>query len=136
MKKMSKKSIALLLVFVLIVPLTVSCGNKNDEGNNTEQEKKTEGYKGKYKGEAKGFGGDIKVEVELDSEGKILSVSVNKDNNETEGIGKAAIEKLPDEIVKAQGTNIDAVSGATKTSEAVFSAVESALKSAGLNSED
>ena len=52
------------------------------------------------------------------------------ENHETEGIGAVAIQKLPDEIVKANSTEIDAVSGASTTTRAVEEAVNKAIKKA------
>jgi uncharacterized protein with FMN-binding domain len=64
--------------------------------------------------------------------GKIASVEVG-DNSETEGIGSKAIEQLPDQIVAANGlTGVDAVSGASVTSKAIFTAVQDCLDQAAL----
>ena len=63
--------------------------------------------------------------------GKIASVEVGE-NSETQGIGSNAIEQLPGAIVAANGTTgVDGVSGATITSNAIFSAVEECLAQAG-----
>ena len=63
-------------------------------------------------------------------DGKVATVTVG-DNSETQGIGSKAIEQLPDAIVKANGTEgVDAVSGATVTSKAIFSAVDEILDQA------
>ena len=62
--------------------------------------------------------------------GAIISVEVG-DNSETDGIGTKAISELPAAIVAANGTEgVDAVSGATVTSKAILSAVDSALEGA------
>ncbi len=84
---------------------------------------------GTYEGEGKGIGGKVPVTVEV-KDGKVASVTVG-DNSETQGIGSKAIEQLPDEIVAAGGTEgVDAVSGATVTSKAIFTAVDAALEQA------
>ncbi len=84
---------------------------------------------GTYEGSAKGIGGDVPVTVTV-SGGKITDVTVGE-NSETQGIGSKAIEQLPDEIVAANGTEgVDAVSGASVTSKAIFDAVNAALASA------
>ena len=63
-------------------------------------------------------------------DGKIAEVTVGE-NSETQGIGSKAIEQLPAKIVEAGGTEgVDAVSGATVTSKAIFTAVNSCLKQA------
>ena len=85
---------------------------------------------GTYTASGKGIGGKVPVTVTVKG-GKIASVEVG-DNSETQGIGSKAIEQLPDAIVKANGTEgVDAVSGATVTSKAIFAAVEDCLEQAG-----
>lgn len=86
---------------------------------------------GVYTGVAKGFGGDITVEVTL-GEGTIDAVTV-REHAETEGIGSTAIERLTGEIVAAQSLQVDAVSGATVTSDAILAAVAMALADAGID---
>ena len=84
---------------------------------------------GSYTAEGKGIGGTVPVTVEV-KDGKIATVTVG-DNSETQGIGTKAIEQLPDAIVAANGTEgVDAVSGATVTSKAIFSAVDEILDQA------
>lgn len=77
------------------------------------------------KGSAQGYGGEVTVTVKVKGD-DILSVeAVGKD--ETEGVGSRAIDELPDRIVKADSTDVDGVSGATKTSDAIKQAVNKAL---------
>ena len=85
---------------------------------------------GSYTAEGKGIGGKVPVTVEV-KDGKIATVTVG-DNSETQGIGSKAIEQLPEAIVAANGTEgVDAVSGATVTSKAIFTAVDDCLEQAG-----
>ena len=81
-----------------------------------------------------GKNGDVHVAVTIEA-GKIVSVVVGE-HQETPGICEPAIEKIPAQIVAAQSVNVDAVTGATMTSDAIKSAVEKALVLAGLNPED
>ena len=84
---------------------------------------------GSYTAEGKGIGGDVPVTVTVKG-GKIAEVTVG-DNSETQGIGSNAIEQLPSAIVAANGTEgVDAVSGATVTSKAIFTAVDDCLEQA------
>ena len=84
---------------------------------------------GTYTGTGKGIGGNVPVTVTV-AGGKITDVEVG-DNSETQGIGSKAIEQLPAKIVEANGTDgVDAVSGASVTSKAIFTAVEEALEAA------
>ena len=84
---------------------------------------------GSYTAEGKGIGGKVPVTVTV-KDGKIAEVTVG-DNSETQGIGSKAIEQLPAKIVEAGGTEgVDAVSGASVTSKAIFTAVDEALEQA------
>lgn len=84
----------------------------------------------------KGFGGQVTVMVGIDSEGAITGVKVTK-HTETPGLGTKAM--TPEYLSQYVGqsaitrsnesgeTQIDAITGATITSNAVYRAVESAL---------
>ncbi len=80
---------------------------------------------GVYEGSANGMGGAVKVTVTV-SGGKITAVEVGE-HNETAGISDPAIEQIPAKIVEAQSADVDAVAGATVTSEAIKEAVKAAL---------
>ena len=82
-------------------------------------------------GSAKGMEGDVVVEVTADA--TTLYSIVVKEQNETQGIGTVACEQLPDEMLKAQSYNVDAIAGATVTSDALKQAVQNALAAAGLD---
>jgi uncharacterized protein with FMN-binding domain len=82
-------------------------------------------------GVAKGFGGDVTVAVNIDENGAIADVTVETPN-ETEGIGTTAAPQVAQAIAEAQSVNVDAVSGATVTSNAVIEAVTAALTEAGV----
>lgn len=86
---------------------------------------------GTYVGEAKGYRGEIKVEVKT-SKNKIEEVKVVK-NTDTPIISDAAAKKVPEQIVKYQSLRVDGVSGATGTSRALTSAVRNALKNSGVD---
>ena len=82
-----------------------------------------------YIGEATSeIGGPIKVKVTMDGD-KIAKSDVLS-HNETPGISDPAF-KLADTIIANNSTNVDAVTGATKTSEAFIAAVNDALAKAG-----
>ena len=55
------------------------------------------------------------------------------DDHETEGIGSRAILSMPKTIYDAQSLKVDAVSGATLSSDGVKAAVFDAIKSGGLD---
>lgn len=80
-------------------------------------------------GEGQGYGGPIKASVIL-VDGKIDKVILSG-TGETPEVGGAALETLKDAIVAANGTEgVDAVAGATVTSQGVFDAVNAALTAA------
>ena len=81
-------------------------------------------------GEGTGMGGTVKVKITVD-DGKITAVEV-LENNETVGIGDQAISKLPDAIIEAQGIDVESISGASITSQAIKDAVAQAMAKAGL----
>ena len=99
---------------------------KNDE----EAVPEVEGnYKdGTYEGSGKGNNGDIKVEVVVE-DGNIISVEL-KEHTETEGIYEAAEKGVVAEMIKKQTFDVDAVSGATNTSNGIKDAVKDALSKA------
>ena len=88
---------------------------------------------GEFTGTAKGFGGDVNVTLTL-TEGAITAVTA-EGANETEGIGSVVIEKLPAEIAATGSIAVDAISGATITSNALIEAVKAALTAAGVDAE-
>ena len=84
---------------------------------------------GTYTATVGGFNGPIVVEVSF-SEQKILSVKI-LEHMETEYIAAPAFEKIPAAIVKDQKLNVDIVSGASYTSDAIIAAVKECVKKAG-----
>lgn len=78
-------------------------------------------------GSAPGRNGDIKVTV-VATPDKIYQIKVDE-HQETQNIGTVAIKKLPVEIFKTQNMQVDIVSGATITSDALKAAIVNALES-------
>ena len=77
------------------------------------------------------FGEPVVVETVADANG-IYSVTVVQ-HNETPGIGSVAVDQIPEMILEAQSTEVDALSGATETSNAIKAAVAAALAEAGID---
>lgn len=86
---------------------------------------------GTYSGSAKGMNGDVVLEVVL-SEKEIESINV-KEQQETAGLGDLAVDKMIEKIIQAQSVKVDAVTGATISSNAVIEAVTNALNEAGVD---
>ncbi len=128
---MMKKFSALLLAMAMVFSLAAcSGGNTNATPSVTPAGKFTPGT---YEGEADGFHGPIKVAVTLSAD-KIEKVEV-LEHTETEGIGAAALaaDKLPQSVVDTQSVTIDAIGGATLTSDGFIAAVTAALTAAGVD---
>ena len=123
---MKKKFLSVFLACAMELTF-VACGNnenKNSNANNTF-------VAGTYEGTAKGFGGEIKATIKL-SDSKIEEIVVVGDK-ETPTIGGVAIESMPQDMLAKQIANVDIVSGATVTSNAVIEAVTAAFASAGID---
>ena len=79
-----------------------------------------------------GGAGSIEVAVTVDENGVVTNVEVTK-NGDTPGISDPAVEQIPARIVEMQSANVDAVSSATFTSEAIMAATLDAVTKAGLD---
>lgn len=82
---------------------------------------------GIYSGTAEGMRGPITVTLTYEK-GKIVKCEAIGEN-ETNGVGSRALEKLPKLIVKENSADVDDVSGATETSEGIKEAAKKAMKS-------
>ncbi len=80
---------------------------------------------GVYKGVAEGFNGDLTVEVTV-ALNKITKVEV-LEHTDTPEVAGNAVEAIPAAIVEQQHWQVDAVSGATWTSQGIMAAVKNAL---------
>lgn len=78
-----------------------------------------------------GQGKDDQITVRVTIDNQIISNVEIVKNNETPGVSTRALTDIPDRIVKNQTVNVDAISGATATSEGITVAVKKALKDAG-----
>lgn len=83
---------------------------------------------GTYTAEADGYGGVVTVEITTDSS-SIKEIVITGDK-ETPTVGGAALEELTNQVKEAQSADIDGVSGATYTSNAVKEATEIAIAEA------
>ena len=81
----------------------------------------------------KGFGGTVKVMIGIDADGKVTGVKVTE-HSETPGLGSKAadadylkqyqgVTEAPESSIK-DDKNVDAITGATITSNAVYSSGE------------
>ena len=79
-------------------------------------------------GRAQGYGGELVVVVTMNGD-IIESVEVTE-NNETKSVAGEALTRIPEEIAAANSADVDAVSGATITSNAIMQAVKNAMGAA------
>ena len=117
MKKFNKS----LLAALLLTGALAGCSNGGGEA--------TGGEGGTYSATEKGYAGDVTVNVTVDGLGKITDVTYTADS-ETEAVGGAAAETLAAAMKEAGSTDVEAVSGATLTSEAFIKAAEAAVAQA------
>jgi succinate dehydrogenase/fumarate reductase flavoprotein subunit len=83
---------------------------------------------GEYLGTAFGIGGELIVKVKMDNR-RIVSVELVR-HNETPGVADLALKNVPQAIVTKQSTQVDTITGATTTSNAIITAVNDALSKA------
>ena len=122
MDKMKKLTAIFICAFAIVL---TACGktetnyNINDSGSwkNGNYTETVKGKKGKF---------DVTVII---SDGKISDIQIG-DNKETPDLGGKAIDELPAEMIKRQTYEVDAVSGATITSNGIKDAVARCLEQA------
>lgn len=83
---------------------------------------------GTYTAKAAGIAGDVRVSMTFETD-RIVDVVIDA-SSETPSIGQAAAEKLKKALLASQGAEIDAVSGATVTSNAVTRAARKCIEQA------
>lgn len=124
-----KKTVAWILTAAVTASLLSGCTPEPapTESPQPTGQVETEGtyIPGSYTATAKGYGGDVSVTVTVDADA-ITQVTVDAPD-ETADIGGKAAETLESAIMEAQSAQVDGVSGATFTSDAVKEAAERAL---------
>ena len=121
-----KKFVAMLLAAAMMMTLA-ACGGAASSAPAVEVLYKA----GTYTAQEQGMH-DLTVSVTV-SDNKIEKVEV--EHQETDGIGAPVVDDFCKTIVEIQGIGLDAVTGATLTSEAVLAGVEDCLKQAGADVE-
>lgn len=95
------------------------------------------GVSGTFSGEATGQGGPANpVKVTITLEDSVITDVTAEGPGETDGIGTKALDSMPGAIVASNSLDVDMVSGATVTSNAIIEAATGALAEAGLKPED
>ena len=109
-----KKMIILFVAMIL-------CGCAQEK----QVEEKSQYKDGTYTTTAMGYGGEFEVETTLKDD-KIQDIVI-KEHNETPSIGGVALEQMIDNMKKKNHYDVDTISGATKSSQALKEAVALSL---------
>ena len=113
------KKTSILLCFILICSLSLFACAKESESKWND---------GSYEGKAEGVHGDIQLLVTIEK-GAIKSIDVTS-QAETSGVSEVAFTEVPKSIIDSQSTDVETVTGATVSSEAIITAVNDALNKA------
>ena len=116
-----KKLLCLFLTLIMVLASAAAFADALPEGTLFKP--------GTYSGEAQGIFVPVKVMIQV-SENEIETVLIDA-TGETPELGGIAAEKMAMSIMKAQTPNVDTVSGATVTSNAIIAAATQALEKAG-----
>ncbi len=82
-------------------------------------------------GEGQGFLGPVVAQVTLDGSGKIIGLDITGDQDGVPDIGGPAIATLSEQILRTGSIEgVEAVSGATITSNGVLNAIRNAISGA------
>lgn len=111
-------------VFVMILTVALvflGCGNLGRARQNMQA--------GIYTATVRGYGGLFDVTVEV-SRNAIVSITIDE-HFETRGVGCAAIQRIPEQIVRYQSLAVDMVAGETVTSAVIIDAVAQCIAQAG-----
>ena len=113
MKKSTALTVTLIAAAVLVIAACATTGGA------------ASGASGTATAAAQGFGGNVTVTVTLEN-GVITEVTASGPG-ETPGIGSEAITRLHDAIKAANSADVDGVSGASFTSNAIKTAATEAI---------
>lgn len=122
---MMKKILQRIILGMVLLLGFVALANLNTQSVQASNKVKD----GTYVGTSKGEGGTLKVAVTIKDK-KITDIKT-VESHETKGLGSEASEQLRAAIVAHNSVNVDAVSGASKSSEGYLDAVKSAVKKSG-----
>lgn len=121
---MNKKLITVIMFSFMI--LLNGCGNTTETSYNISDS--GQWNDGTYTETVNGKKGSFEVSVTI-KDGTILDISVGE-NQETLDKGGVVIEQLPEQMIENQTYDVDAISGATVTSDALKEAVARCLEQA------
>ena len=108
---------------------STNSSNASSDSQGADGNSASGAYKdGEYSGKASSYNGNVEVKVTI-SGGKITAIDIVKTKDDEEYFFDAQKKVIP-EILEKQSTDVDAVAGATTSSEGIAHAVEKALEQA------
>ncbi len=136
-RKNASRGIAALLAVTLAASLT-ACTPQSEQASGslqpsqpaqTSEQPQSAAVSGTFSATAKGFGGDVTVTLTL-TDGVLTDVAA-EGPDETPDVGGRALSLMPESMVAAGTVEVDGVSGATVTSDAILAAAKDALTQSG-----
>lgn len=124
-----KNKILNLVIISIIISFLTACGVEGSEAY--EIPDSGQWKDGTYTEIAQGRYGEFEVTIVIEN-GEMKSILVGE-NNETPAIGGVAIKELTPKMIEKQSHEVDVVSGATITSNALKDAVARGLEKASIN---
>ena len=112
---MKKRIIAICLILTIVAVLGAGCRRSpwND---------------GEFRGEGQGHKSTINVNLTI-ARGKINAIVVTE-QGDTPNYAQPAVDQIPQRIIQKQSTQVDVVTGSTRTSNGIIEAVNDALEKA------
>ena len=108
---------------------SANSSNGSSDSKGSDANSASGSYKdGEYLGKASAYNGNVEVKVTI-SGGKITAIDIVKTKDDEEYFFDAQKKVIP-EILEKQSTDVDAVAGATTSSEGICHAVQKALEQA------
>ena len=108
---------------------SANSSNGSSDSQSSDASSASGAYKdGEYLGKASAYNGNVEVKVTI-SGGKINAIDIVKTKDDEEYFFDAQKKVIP-EILEKQSTDVDAVAGATTSSEGIAHAVQKALEQA------
>ena len=108
---------------------SVISSDASSDSKNADANSASGAYKdGEYLGKASAYNGNVEVKVTI-SGGKMTAIDIVKTKDDEDYFFDAQKKVIP-EILEKQSTDVDAVAGATTSSEGIAHAVEKALEQA------
>lgn len=125
MKKFRHIWVLLSGLMIVLAVVLAGCASNGDDADNGGAGKFTAGS---YEASAEGFGGTLTIKTTFTAD-EIEAIEV-VESSETTGIGDTAIENLSQQAVDNQTLALDAISGATMSSDAFMEALEDTVRQA------